>query len=154
MLGEAGTGIEIAALRTETLVWLIERASRAQLGRLMSDPRMRALMLNELFRRMAAHLDREKANSADVVVCWRFPEGSGEGGYDRFQTVIENGECVSGEELDRVPHATVTIAAADLLTVATGSTPVTTMFLLGRIKVKGDIPLVARLPGYFDIPKP
>lgn len=153
MLGAAGAGVDIGSLRTETLVWLIDSASRAQLEALMTDPRLRTLMLEELFRRMSLHLDRDKAAGAGVVICWRFPEGSGQDGYDRYQTVIEDGGCVSGDVLDREPHATVTLAAADLLKLATGGVSVPAMFLRGKVKIRGDIPLVAKLVGYFDIPR-
>ncbi|TCP57323.1 alkyl sulfatase-like protein [Tamaricihabitans halophyticus] len=151
MLGTAGTGIEIGALRTETVVSIIDRASRAQLDQLMAVPELRELMLDELFRRMAMHVNPARASAAEIVVCWRFPIG--EGAYERYQTVIENGSCLTGRELDRLPAATVTLPAADLLKLATGSVSIPVMFLRGRIKVNGDIPLVTRLTSYFDIPK-
>lgn len=154
MLGEAGAGVRIGSLRTETLVWLIDNASRAQLERMMADPRLRGLMLGELFHRMSMHLDQDKARTVQIVVCWRFPDGSGENGYDRYQTVIENGGCVSGPELDRDPDATVTVAAADLLKLTTGGVSVPAMFLRGKIKIRGNIPIVANLITYFDIPRP
>ncbi|ONI73477.1 hypothetical protein ALI144C_43675 [Actinosynnema sp. ALI-1.44] len=151
MLGRAGTGIELAGLSTSTFVRIIEQASAAQLDALMEHTELRSVVLAELFGRMGRHL---KPGAPNLVLHWRFTGGCEAGGYDRYQTVIENGQCVSGIVQDRDPRATVTIVPTDFLKVATGNASAPLLFLRGRVKVKGDIPCVANFPNHFDLSSP
>lgn len=154
MLGERRSGIEISGMRTDTLVHLVSTASKEQLKALTEHDALRPFFLEEIFRRMSEHLIQQKARDLSMVVSWRFTEGSGEGGYDRYQTVIEDGLCVSAEDLGRIPDTTVTLSAYDFIRMATGTAAVAPMFITGKVKVKGDYSLAAMFSGYFDIPKP
>jgi hypothetical protein len=154
MLGKAGTGVELSALSTETFVGIIAQASSAQLEALMEHDDLRVVVLNEIFSRMSRHLRPERVAGLNAVVHWRFTGGYENGGYDRFQTVIEDGQCASGIVQDRDPRATVTIAPADFLRVSTGIASAPLLFIRGRVKVKGDIPFAAGFANYFDIPQP
>lgn len=149
MLGTAGTGIELSSLSTETFVWIIERASAAQLDALMEHHELRTVVLAEIFARMSKHV---RANAPDAVVHWRFTGGFEEGGYSRYQTVIASGRCTSGIVQDKDPRSTVTITPSDFLKVTTGNASAPLLFIRGRVKVKGDIPFVAGLVNHFDLP--
>lgn len=153
-LSVMGTGIELASMRTETFVWLIGKASRGQLEHMMEQPNLRGVVLAEVFRRMTNHVKADRATASPAVVHWRFSGGAGDGGFDRYQTVIEDGTCVSGTDPTRDPRATITLAPADFLRAATGNVSVPLLFVRGRVKVKGDIPFAAGITGYFDLPKP
>jgi putative sterol carrier protein len=154
MLGQAGTGIELSALDTETFVWIIAQASAGQLDALMAHSELRPVVLNEIFTRMSRHLDAERAARLTAVIHWRITGGYEHGGFDRFQTVISGGICTSGIVQDRDPRATVTVAPADFLRVTTGIASAPLLFIRGRVKVKGDIAFAASMTNYFDIPKP
>ncbi|WP_229880837.1 SCP2 sterol-binding domain-containing protein [Amycolatopsis bartoniae] len=152
MLGTAGAGVQLREMDTETLVDVVGRASKDQLRAVAEHPELRKVFLEEIFRRMSDHFLPEKAKYSSVVVNWRFSGGDGDGGYDRFQTVIEDGRCVSGEDLGREPDTTITVAAEDFFRIATGNAAVATMFVTGKVRVKGEYAPAVRLPGYFDIP--
>lgn len=154
MLGRVGTGIELAAMRTDTFVWFVSRASQAQLDLLMSHPRLRHVVFGEVFRRMGEHLNQEKAATLDAVVHWRLTGGSGDGGYDRFETVIADGACVSGTTPTADARVTLTLTPTDFLRAVTGGANVAMLFMRGRVKVRGDIAFAAGLINYFDLPKP
>jgi putative sterol carrier protein len=149
MLGKAGTGVDLAAMRTDTFVWFVSRASPAQLNDLMAHPHLRHVVFDEVFRRMSEHLDTAKAATLRAVVHWRF---TGADDYDRFETVIENGVCTSGREPTADPRVTITLAPADFLRVVTGGVHVAMLFMRGKVKVRGDIAFAANLIGYFDLP--
>jgi putative sterol carrier protein len=149
MLGRAGTGINLAAMRTDTFVWFVARASAAQLADLMAHPHLRHVVYDEVFRRMSEHLDTKKAATLDAVVHWRFTAADG---HDRFETVIENGTCRSGREPTTDPRVTITLAPADFLRVVTGGVHVAMLFVRGRVRVRGDIAFAANLINYFDLP--
>jgi putative sterol carrier protein len=150
MLGRVGTGINLAAMRTETFVWFVSRASTEQLAHLMTHPHLRQVVFDEIFRRMSVHLDAEKAATLRAVVHWRFTGGAD--GYDRFETVIDNGTCVSGTEPTADPRVTITLAPEDFLRLVTGSVGVAMLFMRGKVKVRGDIAFAANLINYFDLP--
>lgn len=151
MLGRVGTGIDLAAMRTDTFVWFVARASPAQLADLMAHPHLRHVVFDEIFRRMGEHLDQTRAATLRAVVHWRFTGGADDG-YDRFETVIDNGVCKSGTEPTADPRVTITLAPADFLRVVTGGVHVAMLFMRGKVKVRGDIAFAANLISYFDLP--
>jgi putative sterol carrier protein len=154
MLGNAGAGIELSSLSTDVLVDVVRRASRDQLKAIADHPELRSVFLDEIFRRMSEHFLPSRARHVDFVVSWRFSEGAGEDGYDRFQTVIEDGVCVSSTDLSRTPDTTITLSVDDFIRMATGNAAVAAMFVTGRVKVKGEYAPAVRFSSYFDIPKP
>lgn len=154
MLGSAGAGIELSSLSTDVLVDVVRRASRDQLKAIADHPELRAVFLDEIFRRMSEHFSPSRARHVDFVVSWRFSDGSGEDGYDRFQTVIEDGVCVSSTDLSRTPDTTITLSVEDFIRMATGNAAVAAMFVTGRVKVKGEYAPAVRFSSYFDLPKP
>jgi putative sterol carrier protein len=154
MLGRVGTGIELAAMRTDTFVWFVSRASTQQLDHLMTHRHLRRLVFDEIFRRMAEHLNTEKAAGLEAVVHWRITGGTGHGGYDRFETVIADGRCVSGQDPTADPRVTLTLGPTDFLRAVTGSANVAMLFMRGKVKAKGDIAFAAGLINYFDLPRP
>ncbi len=154
MLGETGAGIELSSLETEVLVDVVQRASREQLKAIADHPELRSAFLDEIFRRMSDHFVPERARHVDFVVAWRFTDGDGEDGFDRFQTVIEDGVCVSSTDLARTPDTTITLSVDDFIRMATGNAAVAAMFVTGKVKVKGEYAPAVRFSGYFDIPKP
>lgn len=154
MLDSTGAGFELRDLSTEVLVGIVEAASGEQLHALSGHALLRPIFLDEIFRRMSEHLRTDKAANADLVVSWRFTEGFGDGGYDRYQTIIEDGRCVSGADLDRTADTTLTLCVPDFIRMATGNANVASMFVTGRVRVKGEYAPAVRLTTYFDIPKP
>jgi hypothetical protein len=154
MLGRVGTGIELAAMRTDTFVWFVARASTTQLELLMTHPRLRLVVFEEVFRRMGEHLDPVKAATLQAVVHWRLTGGTGPDGYDRYETVIDNGTCESGVSPTADARVTLTLSPTDFLRAVTGSVNVAMLFMRGRVKVKGDIAFAAGLINYFDLPRP
>ncbi|RLK60292.1 SCP2 sterol-binding domain-containing protein [Actinokineospora cianjurensis] len=146
VLGDAGTGIDLAAMRTETFLRFLGRASREQVDALVAHPDLRPVVFAELFRRMAEHL---AADDLRAVVHWRF---TGPDGEDRFETVIDRGRCTSGPDPTADPRVTITIDPADFLRAVTGAAALPVLFLSGRVKVKGDIAFAAGLLGHFDLP--
>lgn len=154
MLGEAGAGVHLNTLSTDSLVRLVSRASKDQLKALAEDETLRPFFLDEIFRRMSQQLIQEKVRDVSVVISWRFTNGDGEDGYDRYQTLIEDGDFTAAKDLDRIPDTTVTVSVYDFILMATGNAAFASMFVTGKVKVKGDYSVAAMLTSYFDIPKP
>lgn len=154
MLGEAGAGVHLNTLSTDSLVRLVSNASKEQLRALAEDEILRPFFLDEIFRRMSQQLIHEKVRDVSIVVSWRFTNGDSEDGYDRYQTVIEDGDFAAAKNLDRIPDTTVTVSVYDFILLATGNAAFASMFVTGKVKIKGDYSVAAMLTSYFDIPKP
>lgn len=154
MLGDADAGVHLSTLSTDSLVRLVSRASKEQLKALARDEVLRPFFLDEIFRRMSEQLIPEKVRDISIVVSWRFTNDHIEDGFDRYQMVIEDGEFAAAKDLDRIPDTTVTLSVYDFILMATGNTAFASMFVTGKVKVKGDYSIAAMLTTYFDIPKP
>lgn len=154
MLGRAGTGINLAAMHTDTFVWFVSRASTTQLDDLMSHPHLRHVIFAEIFRRMSEHLNPLKSATLRSAVHWRFTTRNNPDTYDRFETLFHDATCVSGTEPTTDPRVTITLAPTDFLRVVTGGTSVAGLFMRGKVKVRGDIAFAAGLTSYFDLPGP
>jgi putative sterol carrier protein len=153
MLGTVGAGVELSSLSTEVLVDIVQRASKEQVKAIADHPELRSVFLDEIFRRMSEHFLEDKARHINFVVSWRFSEGDGDDGFDRFQTVIEDGVCVSSTDLGRSPDTTITLSVDDFIRMATGNAAMAAMFVTGKVRVKGEYAPAVRFSSYFDIPK-
>lgn len=151
LLRRADTGIDLAGVGTDTLVALLARASDAQLDAVAASEPASALVLAEVFARMAQRLRADRAATTHGVIRWRLACGGP--GYRRFQTVIESGTCVTGTELDREPTVTLTLSMADFLRLATGGVGMARLVAARRLRPRGDLRFALRLAGLFDIPK-
>ena len=111
----------------------------------------RDLMLTEAFRHMPATLRPDKARAARAVAEWRIT-GREDGGHDRFQVIVEDGRCVVERDGTADADVTFTIGPVDFLRLITGGADPAKLFLFGRLRVKGDLMLAARLPTWFAVP--
>src|SRR5699024_1047950 len=154
ILDDAEAGYQLRHLSTDTLAAIVRDASKEQLNALEEHRELRRVFLDEIYDRMSQHFLPDKAAQTELVLSWRFSGGNGTGGYDRYQTIIEDGRCRSGRNLARQQHTTLTLCVADFIRLATGNANIATMFVSGRVRVKGDYAPAVRFSSYFDMPKP
>lgn len=155
MLGHVGAGVSIQEMSTQALVDLMAKASKKQLKLLAEHEDLRAFLLEELFRRMSDHLIPEKTRNLSMVVTWNFTNGAVDAPPFVYQTLVEDGMCASAPDLGMAPDTTVTVSVYDFIRMATGgNTVAVSMFVSGKIKVRGDYSVAMRFIGFFDIPKP
>ena len=133
------------------LVQIVAGATDQQLEELMASEARRGV-LDDIFRRMAEHVDPERARDVTAVLHWKIYDRP-EGGYDHFEVVLENGACVVSETPSREPQVTLKLKPADFLKLVSGNASGPTMFMTGRLKLEGDVMLASRLTSMFHIPK-
>lgn len=75
-------------------------------------------------------------------------ELTGEGG-GTWVVKIADGQCAVTEGGIDKPSASVSMEAADYLAIAQGKLDMAKAFIAGKIKVKGDMGLIMRLPDLF-----
>jgi SCP-2 sterol transfer family len=151
-LAGLGAKVDLSRMDARTFARLITRASTDQVKGILARPELRTRVLNEIFRRMGDHLRADRAAHTRAVVHWRLTGGTGDGGYDRYETVIENGVCELHHESTRDPRVTITVHPVDFLRLITNNASGPVLFMTGKLKIKGDLGFAAGLTSLFDIP--
>lgn len=140
---------DLPDLDPKAVAGMVADASDAQLGEGFATNR--ELILGEVFRRMVGQLRSEGAAGLEAVVEWRILGRTG-GGHDRWQVVISNGACTVNRDGEASPRVTFTLAPVDFMRLVTGNASGPRLFLVGRLKIEGDLVFAARVPGLFTIP--
>jgi len=100
---------------------------------------------------MPDRLDRERASNIEAVVEWRIVDHQTRE-HDIWQLILRDGaaEVQPGPAED--PTVTMEIGAVDFMRLITGGAQGPKLFLFGRLKVRGNLVLAARMPTLFEIP--
>jgi putative sterol carrier protein len=147
---DADAGLDAAD--AGALAKLVGDATDEQLTQLMASESRQAI-LDDIFRRMAEHVDEEKAQGVTAVLHWKILDRRPDGGYDHYEVVLENATVTVSEEPSRDPTVTIKVGPADFLKLVSGNASGPTMFMTGKLKIEGDIFLASRLTALFHIPK-
>jgi putative sterol carrier protein len=144
---------DLEQVGAEDFAKLVAEASREQLDGIVNGP-ARKQVLDEIFGRMAAHVEPERARGTDAVVHFKIldrPESLG-GGYDHYEVVFEDGKCTASDRIEREPQVTIRVGAVSFLKLAANQASGPTLFLTGKLRLEGDVMLASRLTGFFRIP--
>jgi hypothetical protein len=152
-LAGLGANVDLSRMDARTFARIISRASNDQVQGVLGRPELRTRILNEIFRRMGDHLRADRATRTKAVVHWRLIGGAGAGGYDRYETVIEDGACVVHDGSTRDARVTITLHPVDFLRLITNNASGPVLFMTGKLKVKGDLGFAAGLTSLFDLPR-
>jgi putative sterol carrier protein len=132
---------------------LMAEASDEQIAEIVNGP-SRKEVLDEIFKRMAEHVDPASARGTDAVVHFKIldrPESLG-GGYDHYEVVFEDGACAASDRIEREPNVTIRVGPVQFLKLASNQASGPTLFLTGKLRLEGDVMLASRLTGFFRIP--
>src|SRR5258705_9527929 len=83
------------------LVQIVAGATDQQLEELMASE-ARKDILDDIFRRMADHVDGERARDVNAVLHWKIYDKP-DGGYDHYEVVLEGAACVAAHTPGREP---------------------------------------------------
>jgi len=142
---------EISATDPAQFAGLVQGASDDQLREGFATNR--ELILGEIFRRMPERFNSERAGDVDAVVEWRIRDRP-EGGHDSWHLIIRGGECRVVAGPAEAPTVTYEINPVDFIRLITGNASGPKLFLFGKLKIRGDLVLGARMPQLFSIPAP
>lgn len=152
-LAESAPAFDLRKVDPVRFANLVARASRTQLESVVAERPLRERVLREIFDRMGAHIRQDRTKTLHAVVHWRLSGGTGDGGYDRYETVISHGECTVSRHMKEKPRVTITIAPVDFFRLITHQATPAVLFVTGKIKVKGDLAFATGLIGFFDLPR-
>jgi putative sterol carrier protein len=121
------------------------------LEQLMRTPVRRAV-LEAIFWQLPQHFDSKGAAGTEATIRWRITGRPG-GAADTYELQIADGRCrVWRGEGNRDPRLTITLAAAELVRLATGNSDPMNAYFRGRVVLSGDVMLAAKLRSLFRIP--
>ena len=143
---------DLANLDAGKLAALAADATDEQLTEGMSDPAARQAVLDEIFRRMAEHVDPEKAKGIDAVLHWKITDRP-DGGVDHYEVVLDDGACTVSDEPNGDPRVTFTVGPAAFLRLVSGAQPGPVLFMAGKLKIEGDLMFASQVATMFRIPQ-
>lgn len=110
----------------------------------------RDFILGEIFKAMPDRLEPD-VSGPEVVAEWRITERP-DGGQDRWQVVVSDGDCEVVPDGARTPEVVLTIAPLDFVKLTTGAVKGPELFMTGRLQIDGDLLAAARMDGMFRRP--
>jgi putative sterol carrier protein len=137
----------------EDFAKLMSSVTDEQLEEMMTGP-LRKQVLDEIFSRMADHVEQSKVGDTNAVVHFKIldrPEDQG-GGYDQYEVVFENGAAKLSESPERDADVTIKVDPVSFLKLASNRANGPTLFMSGKLKLEGDLMLAQRMTSFFRIP--
>ena len=148
----ADTPADLTSIDADQLAALAAGATDEQLAEGMSDPAARQSILDEVFRRMAEHVDPEKAKGADAVLLWKITDKPG-GGEDVYEVTLKDGQVSVSQEPTADPRVTFIVGPAAFLRLVSGAQPGPVLFMAGKLKIEGDLMFASQVATMFKIPQ-
>lgn len=133
------------------LAQMVAGASDEQIAEGMSDPEGRKATLDEIFRRMAEHVEPSKARGNDAVIHFKILDAPG-GGYDHYEVVVSDGQCSASDEPAHEPRVTFKIGPVDFIRLVSGNAAGPMLFMTGKLKIEGDLMFASTMTSFFRIP--
>lgn len=135
-----------------TLAAMVAETSDEELAAGMADPAARKKVLDEIFRRMADHVEPAKLEGLDAVIHFVITDAPG-GGEDTYEAILRDGALeVSDEATEEDPRVSLIAAPVPFLKLVTGQASGPAMFLKGELKLKGDVMFASQLVSLFRTP--
>jgi hypothetical protein len=127
------------------------RYGGARVARLDRRPRARRVLLRALPHAIPRWFDADAARGLEATFELRIPGRDGEN-LDRWAVKIYDGRCTVSAGAASNPGATVTIAADELIRVASGDVGWPELLSTSRLELAGDPFLALRFPSLFRLP--
>jgi len=106
----------------------------------------KATNIQQIFDAMPGRFSAEKAGDLSAVIQFNL---TGEGGGQYYAT-IGNGQCQVTQGAAANPTLTMSAAAADYLAIINRELDAMQAFMLGKVKIKGDISVAMKLQSLFQ----
>ena len=137
-----------SAVRPEQFAALVRDASDEQLEAGFRENR--EVLLDEIFRRMPEQFDPQRGAGVEAVIEWQVTRPDGE--PDRWQLAIRDGTCTLARDGTAKPDVSLRVAPVDFVKLITGLDAGPKMFVFGRLRIRGNVMLAARMQGWFRMP--
>lgn len=109
-------------------------------------------ILEAVFAHFPAQFRADKAGDRSARIDFRITGGPGDSS-DTYAVVVEGGTCRIEPGASESPDLSLMLGPVEFLKLITGSGNPAMMFMMGKIKARGDIGLAAALSNWFETPK-
>jgi hypothetical protein len=141
-----------ATMDPQAFARLVKDTDTKELAEFMQGGQ-RAEILDRIFTDMPGVFQPARARSLATVIHWLVGDRP-DGGVDTYELVIADGTCVLSPAPDRRPVVEMSVGAVDFIRMVTGNANPVRLFMLGKLRTKGDLALAMRIPNLFVPPKP
>jgi putative sterol carrier protein len=111
----------------------------------------REVLLDEIFRRMPEQFDPERGGDVEAVIEWQITRPDGE--PDRWQLTVRDARCTCTRGGDADPDVSYRVGPVDFVKLITGVEQGPKMFVFGRLRIRGNLMLAARMQSWFRMPR-
>ncbi|HET6969156.1 MAG TPA: SCP2 sterol-binding domain-containing protein [Ornithinibacter sp.] len=132
-------------------VALVKGMSDQEIRDDLAGPHRRAI-LDAVFARFPHQFRPDKAGDRSARIDFQVTGAPGDGS-DTYGVVVENGTCRIEEGAAESADLSLTLGPAEFLKLITGSGNPAMMFMMGKIKARGDLGLAGGLANWFETPK-
>jgi putative sterol carrier protein len=146
------TPADLANVDADQLAALVAGATDEQLAEGMADAPNRQSVLDEVFRRMAEHLDADKAEGTNAVLLRKITDKPG-GGDDLYEVTLADGQVSVSQEPTAEPRVTFIVGPAAFLRLVSGAQAGPVLFMAGKLKIEGDLMFASQVATMFKIPQ-
>jgi putative sterol carrier protein len=140
---------DVSMIPPDQFAALIAQASDDQIAEGMRVNR--AQLLKEIFGRWPSQFDAARAGDVNAVIEWEITNP--EGGEDRWQIAIKDGQCSAAKAGEAKPDVTFRVGPVDFVKLIAGAESGPKLFVFGRLKISGNLMLAARVQGFFRQPQ-
>ena len=106
-------------------------------------------ILEKVFAHFPAQFLPDKAGARHARIDFRITGGPGDSS-DTYAVVVENGTCRIEPGASDAPDLSLMLGPVEFFKLITGSGNPAMMFMMGKIKARGDIGLATALANWFD----
>ena len=112
------------------------------------------MILDEIFKPHGRpRRARPRSRAIDAVVHFKITDAPRRRRTDVYEVVIKDGAItVNDEPTSDAPRVTITAAPVPFLKLVTGQESGPTMFMTGKLKIKGDLMFASQMTSFFRIP--
>lgn len=103
--------------------------------------------LENLFSQMTTRFRPEKAEGVDTLI--QFDLAGDDGGA--FWVKVADGSCTTGNGMVENPRITIKSSASTWMDIAAGKLNVINAFMMGKLKVTGDMGLAIKIQSMFGL---
>ena len=141
---------DVSMIPPDQFASLIAQASDEQIAEGMRVNR--ELLLEEIFGRWPSQFEPEKARDVNAVIEWQITNP--DGGEDRWQLTIRDGACTAARDGSAEPDVTFRVGPVEFVKLIAGAESGPRLFVFGKLKIRGNLMLAARVQGFFRNPTP
>ena len=108
--------------------------------------------LDAIFARFPRQFRPEKAGDRSARIDFRITGGPGDGS-DTWGVVVDHGTCAVEHGASEAADLSLTLGPVEFLKLITGTGNPAMMFMMGKVKARGDIGLAGTLSSWFETPQ-